>query len=234
MKIVLCDDNAIYLKEAEDILQEYAREADISFDLVSFTDSVAMCAQDEAVPDILFLDIRMDAQDGIKTAEKVNQKWPKCRIVYLTDYLSYATDVYQTEHIYYVLKPQLRDRIGQVMEKILRDIASDEVKLVIREKNAEVVVTSGEILYFERSLRKTIITTRSGTYETREKLPELESRLPEASFVRCHNSYLVAIAAIKKMGRDSLEMSDGMTIPISRQYQRTVKLAFAQWLAAHS
>ena len=233
MTIVLCDDQAVYLEQAEPVLEEYGRETGRDYIIKTFTDSVELCEQNEIVPDILFLDIRMDVQDGIETAEKINRKWPACRIIYLTDYLSYAVDVYQTEHIYYVLKSQLKDRIGQVMEKVLSDIATDERRLVFRKGKKNYVLQTGEILYFERSLRTTIIKTREENFEVEEKLSEVERKLPEKSFIRCHQSYLVATAAIRRLDRETLEVVNGDVIPVSRRYQKEVKIQFAMWLARH-
>ena len=234
MTIVLCDDQPIYLREASGILKTYAEKNDMSFEIVTFTDSAVLCEQDDVVPDILFLDIRMDGQDGIETGRRVNLKWRKCRIVYLTDYISYATDVYQTEHVYYVLKPELEERLAEVMKKVLDDIAADEKQILFREGKDEISLSTGEILYFERNLRKTIVNTRDGFYEVQEKLSDIARRLPALQFVRCHHSYLVSVSAIRKLGRESMELSDGTVIPISRRYQKEVKDGFALWLSLHT
>ena len=37
---------------------------------------------------------------------------PFCQIIFLSSYLSYATEVYETEHIYFILKSQLHQRIA--------------------------------------------------------------------------------------------------------------------------
>ena len=81
--------------EAASILETYMKENGMTCDLVTFTDSVALCEQDDVTPDILFLDIRMDGQDGIETGRRVNRKWRKCRIVYRSDF--YRPEVYHTD-----------------------------------------------------------------------------------------------------------------------------------------
>lgn len=234
MTIVLCDDQPVYLKEAEEILRDFEQKTEQSFEIRTFTDSIKLCEQSEVIPDILFLDIRMDGQDGIKTAEIVNKKWRKCRIVYLTDFLSYATDVYQTEHVYFVMKSEFQNRLPQVMEKILKDIEADEYRLTFRTGKGELVISTGEVLYFERNLRKTVIVTRDGTFEVNEKLSEIEEMLPELQFARSHHSYLISLSAIRRLGREHAEMVNGDVIQISRRYQREVKNSFAQWIIMHT
>lgn len=57
---------------------------------------------------ILFMDIEMPGESGIDLAMEVNRKWPECRIIYLTNYWSYAMDVYETHHVYYIVKENSR------------------------------------------------------------------------------------------------------------------------------
>lgn len=60
--------------------------------------------------DVLFLDIEMPDINGIETARAVNEKWSMCQIVYLTNYLFDATEVYHTAHVFYVLKNQFEQK----------------------------------------------------------------------------------------------------------------------------
>lgn len=53
---------------------------------------------------IMFMDIEMSDENGIDLAMEVNRKWPKCQVVYLTNYWSYAMEVYETRHVYYIVK----------------------------------------------------------------------------------------------------------------------------------
>ena len=234
MTIVLCSDDISYLKEAESIVGEYEQEHGFSFVIKVFRDGEILCAQGETQPAILFLDIQSNAQRGVETAQKVNIKWPKCRIIFLAESFSIAADVYQARHIYFILKPQLREMIEPAMEKALRDIGTDDCMLMFHAGKSDIALRAGEILFFERSLHKTTIVTPEETYETREKLSDIAKKLPVMMFVRSHNSYLVAVSAIRKMGKNNMELVNGKAIPISRQHQKEVKAAFAQWMTAHS
>ncbi len=72
-----------------------------------------------------------------------------------------------------------------------------------------------DILYFESNLRKVIIHTTSKHYEYYEKLDTLEQLLQDKGFIRCHQSYLVAVTHITSYSDTSLSFDD-RTIPISR------------------
>ena len=75
----------------------------------------------------------------------------KCQIVYLTNYLFFATEVYHTDHVFYVLKAQFADRIGEIFEKIFDRLSRIGEKLIFSVIGGEKLSAAPEdILYFER------------------------------------------------------------------------------------
>ena len=62
----------------------------------------------------------------------------------------------------------------------------------------EVVLMPGDIYYFERVKRVTIIHTAWGEYEIWDKLDDIYKKVSGMDFIRCHNSYIVYLPAIRK------------------------------------
>lgn len=185
---------------------------------------------EESVPDILLLDIQLNEENGIQTAKRVNEKWPECQIVYLTDYIYYATEVYNTTHIFYMLKTQFEERIGEMFDKVFHELAQKDKKLIFSLVGGKEVVLSGnEIFCFERIKRVTVIKTEQENYESRETIDDIVKRLPQLDFVRCHNSFIVYIPAIHETRKDCFVLANGENIPISRAYQNSARTAFLRW-----
>lgn len=53
--------------------------------------------------------------------------------------------------------------------------------------------------------------------------------LPSLDFVRCHNSYIVYLPAVREMEKGAFTLKDGTSIMISRSYMKSVKSAFMKW-----
>ena len=87
--------------------------------------------------------------------------------------------------------------------------------LYITIQGMQYTIPLKNILYFESNLRKVIIHTTAKHYEYYEKLDTLEQLLCTKGFIRCHQSYLVAVNHITSYSDTSLTFAD-MTIPISR------------------
>ncbi len=80
------------------------------------------------------------------------------------------------------------------------------------------------ILYIESNNRILTIHTLSETYQCYEKLNTLEEHLTGNNFLRCHQSYLVAINQIIGYNNQSVTLRDTDTaIPVSRQYQKKTR-----------
>ena len=107
--------------------------------------------------DMLFMDIVLENEEGkngIDIVTAVNKKWKDCQIVYLTNYLFYATEVYHTEHVFFALKEQFEERIGGFSEKCF-------INLPRQEKNSSILSSEGK----KFPLPQQIFSTLSGAGE---------------------------------------------------------------------
>lgn len=118
MVIGICDDDKIWYRRAEGLIEQYAEETGQEVALCYFPDTEALLAYEGAPLEVLFMDIELNGENGVKAALQVNAKWAHCQIVFLTNYLNYATDVYEAEHVMFVLKEQFAERLGCVFAKI--------------------------------------------------------------------------------------------------------------------
>ena len=226
--IGLCDDTREWYVYFRQELSGFLDNEGETADFLYFPDAVSLLANDREM-DVLFLDICLDADlDGICLAGHINEKQRQCQIVYLTNYLSYAVDVYRTEHSYFVLKEQFSRRLEDIFKK-LRSCRRQDALCFSVLNGGTVVLRPAEIQYFERVLRTTRIVTDSGVYLIRDKLNDLEKILSDREMLRCHNSYIVNLAYVREMSQGCFLLRDHTTIQISRNYTRTVKEKFIRW-----
>lgn len=231
MVIGICDGDRIWCRKAEQMIEQFVENANFEAEIYCFAGSGEMLAYSGLPLDVLFLDIELEGENGIEVARKLNEKWKSCQIVYLTNYLNYATDVYQTDHVYFVMKEQFADRMADVFSKISHNQEQGKKKLAFACREGRTVFLSpDEIYYFERKGRKTVIETVWGSYEIKDRMDEILLKLPEMDFVRCHNSYIVYLNHVKEAGRDFFQMENGATIMISRGYAKETREAFARWV----
>lgn len=149
---------------------------------------------------------------------------PFCQIIFLSSYLSYATEVYETEHIYFILKSQLHQRIGPALHQALTALGDRSVQITAQKDGSTHVIALQDVLYLERNLRKTKVITQQGVFLTQESPETLISG--SGHFVRCHQSYWVNLKHVQAIGSNHFTMDSGSGIPISRTYLQEAKQRF--------
>lgn len=122
LRIAICDDERIHRRHTAELIDGAlaARGEDIScFDS---SEALLQAVDSGYMPDIAVLDIQLGEMDGISLAKKLNALTPSCRIIFVTSYLAFATEVYSAEHVYFILKSQIDERIGSALEKAVSAI----------------------------------------------------------------------------------------------------------------
>ena len=225
--IAICDDDHTQIKKTEKLIlkktERFAPETDL------FSDGAELIRAVESAgytPDLAVLDIHMPGNSGIDVAKMLNRLVPECRIIFLTSFLGYATEVYEARHSYFILKSELDTRIDAALTKVLAD-KIQEPRIRFREGGMVQTVTAPELLYLERILKKTAIVLCSGKkHYTAAKAEDLLKDVPPGSFVRCHQSFWVNVDKIAGMKTESFVLINGEEIPISRSRKKEAKDAF--------
>ena len=167
---------------------------------------------------------------GIEFVGTINALWPGCRIVYCTNYLYYAVDVYETRHIYYVVKNQFRSRLDQIFDKVVQGQDYSKESLYFQLIGGEIVcIPIRNIMFFERRSRHTEVVTGQDRFSIKEKIGEIADKMPGDRFTRCHHSFLINMDYISVKKGNGYEMKTGEYIPISRGYARSSKEEFLRW-----
>lgn len=230
LRIGICDDELSWREKVSDILKTYGKQQEQELTVTGFCDGQSLLTYDKDALHILFINVEVGGESGIDLACRINVEWPECQIVYLTENLDRATDVYRSQHLYFVLKDQFEDRLPEIMDKARRQLRLEQSRIIVIVQGKEkIFLEPKEILYFEREKRITRIVTTRGEFVTNEKISSLIERLPDIDFVRCHNSYIVYLPAVQKYMKKLFLMKDGRQIMISRGYGERTRKAFERW-----
>ena len=231
--IAICDDDDDQLRNTKNIVEAdtciYENETDI---FSAGDELINAVRRSDYRPDIAILDIDMPGRSGIETAEVLNALCPGCAVIFLTAFLSYATDVYETRHCYFVLKSQLKEKIGKAIRKAVDEISSED-RISFRVNGELTALPSSKVVSIERSLKKTIITETDGTVSTTYTKPdEMLAELHSSPIIKVHQSYYVNLDHVRTMNSGCFELDNGKTVPISRSRSKEAKVAFYSYIGA--
>lgn len=176
-------------------------------------------------PDIAILDIQMPVVGGIAAGRQINAYVPACRIIFLTSFLGYATDVYEVRHSYFILKSELHQRIGPALARAIEELG-ENASLTFRSDGGTRTVAADEVMYLERNLRKVSVVCLREAYVTNGRPEEILAGVPLGMFVQCHQSYWVNLHHVSAMDGEKFTLVNGAEVPISRGHRAEAKEAF--------
>src|SRR5258708_9749167 len=178
--------------------------------------------------DVMFLDIRLPGMSGLHFLRSLSD--PPL-VVLTTAYAEYALESYEFSVIDYLLKPISFERFSKAVNKIKdgrlfsqagkEQARSSQDHIFIKSNNKFFKVNFSEIVYIEGMKDYLKIHTREYSLVTLQTMNDMEKILPVKQFIRVHKSYIIAIAHIKSIYGNSIEM-ENETIPVGINYKDKV------------
>lgn len=178
--------------------------------------------------DLMFLDIQLPGMTGLNFLRSL----PNPPLVVITTaYAEYALESYEFNIIDYLLKPISFERFSKTINKIVDGrLFTQDVKeknnssvnhIFVKSNSKFFKVNFSEIIYIEAM--KDYLKIHAADYKlvTLQTMNEMEKILPADEFLRVHKSYIIAVAHIKSIYGNSIEMENG-NVPIGINYKEKV------------
>ena len=224
MKIGVCDDDSGDLQLIYDLLRAYDKGR--ALEIFCFA-SAAELYRSEIDFDIAILDIEMPAPNGFEIARQLLQRQNKPLILFLTASTAYSIRGYGVAYRYLV-KPVSESVLFPVLDSAIREVRAN--RFVLSADGACRVFRLEDIYYFEAFNHHVILHTRDSEWTYRSTLKEILTQLPGGCFGMPHQSYLVNFSHVKAASAASVQLTNGVSIPMSRRRQRDFDREFHVYL----
>lgn len=201
-------------------------------------------------PDLLLLDIELSDGTGFDLLEAFPDR--TFRVIFITAYNHYAIKAIRFGAFDYLLKPLEEEELAQALDRVVelpvtevqqRVVAREHLqpaalhnRIVLRSQQYLQVVSFEDILYCQgEGSYTTFFLTDNRKVTVSRPMKEYEELLPEAWFVRTHQSYLVNHFCIDRLHKDGyLVLRNGVEIPVSTRKKEYVMQFLTGQLRRHS
>ncbi len=234
MKVAILDDEKFHLEATREIVEDFFGKDNV--EITCYETKKEFDKNFEKNPflfDILVLDICLPQSDGIKIAQEIRSLNEKIRIIYLSNYLEFATEVYETEHTFFVLKSDALKKLPVALEKAVEQLEKRQKESIYIKAlhGSHKVIYFEDVVCVERVKRRTMITTVSGIEETLDNVEEVFGIL-EGRLIHSHRSFWANPLYIKAFSSSEILLKNGKKIPVSRGYNKETKTQFMHYMTS--
>jgi DNA-binding LytR/AlgR family response regulator len=174
--------------------------------------------------DVLFLDINMPDITGLEMLESFTSA-PKT--ILTTAYSEFAMDGFDLGVSDYLLKPIPFPRFIKAINRVIKDIdktkstETEASEIFINVDGERIKLALADVLYVQSWGNYIKVFVKNKFYLTAMTTQDFDEILPSSQFIRIHRSYVVSIAAIKKITSTYLQI-DTKELPIGTTYRQKV------------
>ena len=232
VRIAIVEDESAERDLFKEYLERFSKETQALFHISAFSDGVGITSPYQAAYDIIFLDIQMAIQDGLKTAELIRQKDKEVTLIFITNMAQYALKGYAVNASNFVLKPVSYFAFSEVLRDELKKLAQRESRSVpLKVEDGMLRLRLGDLYYAEMENRRTVLHTAVGEHIMSGTLLKLEELLNDGRFFRCHSGFLINMQHLHKIQAVSVILNPGgMEIPLSRHKKKELEASLIHYL----
>lgn len=233
IKIGICDDDSLFTGKLYEIIERIMFAVDDWETCIFHSKDEIVRAIEQGKFDcqLLFMDIMMQNGMGMQVAQYLYTRDIQVDIIFVTASREHVFECYHYGAFAYLLKPVSEKEVTQELKRYFHDLKYLPQYLSISFDGVTHQIPIFSIYYIESNRRKLKIYTRQGIYVCYQKLNDIAEKLKSYDFVRCHQSYLVAVKMVSDYTTNHLHVN-GTAIPVSERYRQEVKELFSTLAAS--
>ena len=217
-QIVICDDDNSSIIALKAFLTQYADETGKKFVFYDFHDGTELLENYQPDFDLIFMDIKMEKLNGLKTAEEIRKTDSTVGLFFLTSLSQYVWKGYEYGAINYLLKPMKYGRLKMELDRFFsRYQGREEAYLSFSNDNGKYKVLYKNLRYAETQKRNVLLHFDDQEQVIYKNMKEIASLLEtQRQFARCHASFIVNMAYVKSVENLEAVLTTGERVPISQ------------------
>lgn len=233
--VAICDDLQHDSLRIKNFIRDYCLRDAYDINILTFDngkDLVKYHAYGKPLFDVIFLDIYMNAMNGIETAKQIREYDPDCKIIFTTSSTEHALESFEVTPFNYLVKPISKSIFDTAFEKALRTINKEKQKsLTVKLGSAFQTIFYKDILFVESSAKiLNIHTAKNKNLTFVSKLDDIEKQMNDKRFLRCHKSFLVNMDHVLCLEDYSFKLTDNTRIPVAQRNFANIKKLFYDFI----
>lgn len=214
MKIAVCDDQKIILREISNLIEEYSYNNLYEIKYETFLNYNDLKNRIDEF-DIFILDYKMPDIDGLTFSKMIRERFMNSKaIIFITAYPEIVYDTFEVRTHRFIQKPIDQNKFFEALDSYMSDISAEK-KLIIKNGDFDIVINLDDIYYFEVSRKDTYIYYYDKCMSCRKTIQYFENELEPFNFFRIHRSYLINMNKVKEFNTNFVILKNGEQLSVS-------------------
>lgn len=233
IQIAICEDLEMDFIETKALIECYMKKHRLKYHIDAFeTGEALLKAFRPCHYGLIILDMMLPGLNGMEIARRIREQDNGCRLVITTLSEDYAIEGYRVQAMDYLLKPFSYKQLSDALDQCCLSSVSDppSISIIVNQTMTTLPVLAVHIAeIFGNYL---LIHTGNAVIKTYLSLSAFEKQLPPLTFVRISRSHLVNMHNVVEITGETVLLSDGQELSISRRRKRLVNQSFNDFLIA--
>lgn len=229
--IAICDDCDEQRELQKQYLKNIFENKNMDYYLFEWTSGEELLEKYKKPLDILFLDIQMGELDGMQTARKIREFDQDVKIIFTTVIWDYVREGYKVNAFRYLIKPLKYEEYQKEVQVCIQEINRVRRFITLDSGIKLQRICLDDIIYIETAERRVQVHTREEVFVHYEKMSEVEEKLKEYNFYRCHTGYLINLKSIMKLDYDYVTLEGNIRLPVSKYRIKDLKIELLDLLS---
>lgn len=229
IKALIVEDELYIRKGLISMIQSLNKEIDILGECESVKEAITVTKA--CKPDLVFLDINL--KDGIAFDFLENVKELSFQVIFITAYDQYALQALKNGAIDYILKPVDIEELEAAIDKAINSTSKQQQErleivkeqlvdnkkehMVLRLQEGYQVIRFESLMYCQSDKGyTTFYLDNKKNYIASKPIKEFEGQLPESTFIRTHQSFVVNLKYVDRYDKNGyIFLKSGEKIPVA-------------------
>ena len=234
-RIGICDDDKELCSGLEEQIYHIAEELSVKAEVEVWYsgEGILNDLENGTQLDLIFLDIELVHKNGISVGRFIRGEMEdtQTHIVYISSKQSYAMQLFKIQPLDFLIKPISDEQLKEVLGRSLRQKRNPDICFEYQKGSSILRISTKDISYFMSMDKKIKLVTKDGEEEFYGKLKKVLEKLP-ADFVMIHQSYIINQMYVSEYSYESVKMSDGTVLSVSKPYRKTTRSKIKQYRRA--
>ncbi len=214
MKVAICDDEKACCESVVTILEDYIHERRMSIDYACFESYLPLKERLDEF-DVFILDYKMPEINGIEFAKILREKYGEEKaVIFLTCFPEIVYESFEVRTHRFLLKPIDKEKFYEALDSYCKTDTVSK-RIIIKTSGGTQIINLNDVLCIEASRKDVYFVKNDERIIYHKTISEMEEKLSNSGFFRCHRSYLVNMKNVKKFDSKSVYFYNGKSVPIS-------------------